>query len=221
MAALAALVGAGLLYLALPRTVAAILMLPGDPVLERMQKREPVDKKDLEILVRSRKRALDWVDSGRVHTDLGLAQLLLAREMESARAFDRALAHDAVASLRAGLALTPSSPHAWARLAYAEYVADGPSPTVAQALDMSLRTAPFEPRLTQVRVELALLAWPFLTTPTRRLVDDEIRRAWRQARPGLVAIARHSGRDDVVRAALSGDPAALSEFKERLGTGRD
>ena len=70
-------------------------------------------------------------------------------------------------------------------------------------------------------VELALLAWPFLTSPTRRLVGDQIRLAWRQARSGLVEIARHSGRDDVVRAALSGDPAAVSEFEERFGKGRD
>lgn len=215
------LVGAGLLYLALPRTVAAVLMLPGDPLLERIREREPVDKNDLEILVRSRERALAWVESGRVHTDLGLAYLLLARQTDEAGGFDRERARQAVASLREGLPRAPASPHAWARLAYAELVAQGPSPTVARALDMSLRTAPFEPRLTRVRVELALLAWPFLTSPTRRLVAAQIRLAWRQARSGLVEIARHSGRDDVVRAALSGDPAAVSEFEERFGKGRD
>ena len=221
VAVLSALVGMGLLYLALPRTVAAILMMPGDPVLTRIQKQEPVNTGDLETLIASRERVLSWVSSGRIRTDLGLAQLLLARRTEDATRFDRERALEAIGSLREGLALAPASPHGWARLAYAELVTGGPSPAVARALAMSLRTAPFEPRLTRVRVELSLLAWPFLTTPTRGLVGDEIRLAWRQSRSELLEIARQSRRDDVVRAALSEDPAALSEFERLLGKGRD
>ena len=216
MAALAFVVGAGLLYLALPRTIAAIVKLPGRPVLARIQDRKPVDAEDLATLITARRGALYWADSGRDHAVLGLAQLLLARGSERASGYDQRVVEDAIGSLRDGLALAPASPHAWARLAYAELVANGPSATVATALDMSLRTAPFEPRLLRVRVELSLHAWPYLTAEVRRLVHEQIRQAWRQSRSQLIVIARYTGRENVVRRALSEHPADRAEFEQLL-----
>ncbi len=216
MAALAFVVGAGLLYLALPRTIAAIVKLPGRPVLARIQDRKPVDVEDLATLITARSRALSWADSGRDHAVLGLAQLLLARGPERASGYDQRVVEDAIVSLRDGLALAPASPHAWARLAYAELVANGPSAAVASALDMSLRTAPFEPRLLRVRVELSLHAWPYLTAEVRRLVHEQIRQAWRQSRSQLIVIARYTGRENVVRRALSEHPAERAEFEQLL-----
>lgn len=222
MAALAFVVGAGLLYLTLPRTIAAIVKLPGSPVLARIQDRKPVGAEDLATLITARRRALSWADSGRDHAVLGLAQLLLARGPERASGYNQAggydqrVVGDAIGSLRDGLALAPASPHAWARLAYAELVANGPSAAVATALDMSLRTAPFEPRLLRVRVELSLHAWPYLTAEVRRLVHEQIRQAWRQSRSQLIVIARYTGRENVVRRALSEHPAARAEFEQLL-----
>lgn len=216
MAALAFVVGAGLLYLALPRTIAAIVKLPGKPVLARIQDRERVDAEDLATLITARGRALSWADSGRDHAILGLAQLLLARGPERANGYDKKVVEEAIASLRDGLAVAPASPHAWARLAYAELVAHGPSAAVAAALDMSLRTAPFEPRLLRVRVELSLHAWPYLTAEVRQLVHEQIRQAWRQSRSQLIVIARYTGRENVVRRALSERPAERAEFEQLL-----
>ncbi len=213
------MVGAGLLYLALPRTVAAVLMLPGDPVIVRLQERQAVEPAALEILIRSRRRALAWVRSGRALTDLGLARLVLARAAADGGddgGFDRGEAGAALAALEAGLRLAPANAHAWARLAYARLVVDGPSPALARALAMSFRAAPYAPRLVLVRVELALRAWPFLTTPERLPAGDEMRRAWRHHAAALVELARHSGRADVVGAALAGDRAARAELERRL-----
>ena len=220
-AALAFLVGVGALYLALPRTVAAILKLPGNPVLTRVQEQKPVDGLALETLVATRKQALIWAESGRDSAVMGLAQLLLARGTDDAQGYDQALVTDAIGSLREGLALGPASPHAWTRLAYADLVANGPSARVASALEMSLATAPFEPRLLRVRVELCLWAWPYLSPEVRRLVDEQIRLAWQRTRPELVVIARHTGRENVVRAALSDDAAGRAEFERLLHQPRD
>jgi hypothetical protein len=214
-------VGAGLLYLALPRTIAAVLKLPGNPVLTRIQERKPVDAEGLATLIASRKRAVFWADSGRDRAVLGLAQLLLARRSQGAGGYERGLAVDAIDSLRDGLALAPASPHAWTRLAYAELVANGPSAPVASALEMSLRTAPFDPRLLRVRIELCLRAWPYLTAAARRLVHEQVRLAWRQSGSELIAIARHAGREDVVRGALSQRPADRAEFDRAVGSRRD
>ncbi len=216
IAALTLVFAAGMLALAWPRTLAAVLMLPGNPSLTRIQQHKPVSAGNLESLISSRERALSWVDAGRVHTDLGLARLLGAREREGAGGQDRERLEAAIASLREGLALAPASAHAWTRLAYAELIADGPSPAVAGALGMSLRAAPFEPGLLLVRLELCLLAWPYLTTPTRELVGDQIRLAWRGAKERLVELARHSGGEDIVRAVLSEQRAELAEFEKRL-----
>jgi hypothetical protein len=64
-------------------------------------------------------------------------------------------------------------------------------------------------------VELCLWAWPYLTLEARRQVDDQIRLAWQLARAELIVIARHTGRENVVRAALFDDAANRQEF-ERL-----
>ena len=150
--ALAIAVGAGLLDLALPRTVAALLRLPGNPALTRVQERKPVDDTGLETLIASRKSALSWAQSGPDAAALGLGQLLLARGPNGARGYDQALVAEAIATLRGGLALGPADPHAWARLAYADLVANGASARVARALEMSLDTAPYDPRLLRVRL---------------------------------------------------------------------
>ncbi len=220
-AALAIAVGAGLLYLALPRTVAALLRLPGNPVLTRVQERKPVDNRGLETLIASRKRALSWAESGPDAALLGLGQLLRASESKGARGYDQALVAEAIASLRDGLALGPADPRAWARLAYADLVANGVSASVARALEMSLDTAPYDPRLLAVRLELCLWAWPYFAPEVRRLVDEQIRLAWRLTRPELIVIARHTGRENVVRAALSDDAAERVEFERLVRAAND
>ena len=218
-AGLTGLLAGGLVYLSAPRTMAAFSSLSGDPVLVRIQNGQRVSVKRLRTLIETRKRALRWLGSGRTHTDLGLAQLLLAQELAGDGDLDRVRLEAATDSLRAGLTRAPARPHAWTRLAYAQYLAEGASPRMARALEMAIATAPFEPRLLFTRLELSFLAWPHFVEDSRRLVHEQVRLAWRRSQGRLVELARYTHREDVARAALSGSAEDLARFEARLAGG--
>ena len=204
-----------LLSQAVPRTLAALASMPGDPVLSRIQTGQPVDNEALEALIDSRRRALDWIESGRLYTDLGLAQLMLAQARDGGGTFEEPLLTEAIGSLRKGLALAPARPHAWTRLAYAELAAGRPLEQVARALEMALITAPYEPRLLFPRLELCLLAWPGLSEQTVKRAHEQIRIAWTRDPNRLVALAHSSGRANIVRSALVQSLEALVGFNRR------
>ncbi len=210
------LMAVGLLYLGAPRTIAAFVSLPGDYLLERIQTRERVSTKNLETLIISRERALAWVEAGRVQTDLGFAQQVLAKASGEDGAYERAGLARAIESLRAGLARAPARPYPWTRLAFLELVAGGASPALAKPLEMALITARYEPRLLFARLENCLIAWPYFDSDAREMVFEQVRIAWHSSPDRLAELALLWWRMDVVRAALRASPLDLEAFEKRL-----
>jgi hypothetical protein len=123
----------------------------------------------------------------------------------------------AIASLKTGLAMAPANPFAWTRLAYAQSLMLGPSPSVASALRMAMLTARYEPRLLFIRLELCFRSWSFFRTDDHELVFQQVRLAWRKSRKRLVDLAVKTGQVNVVRAALLRSRKDLSAFEKRLG----
>ncbi len=217
--ALALLAGCGLIYLAAPRTIAAFILLDGDPTLERLFDGEPVDGPAIDALVRSRRSALDWADRGDTWTDLAMAELLTAGPMAKAAERDKRGVKRAVRSLEEGLARSPINSRAWARLAYARYLLNGPSRAAAEALTMSLYTGSHDPELVFARIALCIGTWPYFSLDERDLVYREIRYAWKlshKARLQIVDLAGETGGARVVRAALAAIPTDLAHFERRL-----
>ena len=215
-AGLVFLAGAVLLVGEVPRTIAALVMLPGGPVLREIQNLRPVGRDDLEILIASQRRGLRFGETGRKWTDLGLAQLLLAREQGVRGGIKIEMVSQAIASLKTGLALAPANPFAWTRLAHVQSLMTGPSPSVASALRMAILTARYEPRLLFIRLELCLRSWSFFRTDDHELVFQQVRLAWRKNGKRLVDMAVKTGQVNVVRAALLGSRKDLSAFEKRL-----
>ncbi len=211
-----ALMGAGLLALAGPRAVAALVSLPGGPVLARVQAMEPVRSEALDVLIGAEDAALAWVDSGRRRTDRALALLLRARQQDAA---DNEFLADSLTGLKAGLARAPANAFAWTRLAYAETLLNGPSPAAAAALRMSLVAAPYEPRLLTVRLELCLRSWDYFAPADRVLVGAQIRTAWRHAPGRVMELVRRTRRATAVLEALRGSRDDIVEFGARLRAG--
>jgi hypothetical protein len=190
--------------------------LPGDYPLERIQIGENLSAGDLEILIVARERALAWVEAGRVRTDLALAQLVLAKASGEDGGYDQAGVARAIESLRAGLARAPARPYAWTRLALAELEAAGPSPTLAAPLEMALITARYIPHLLFARLDLCLVAWPYLGSDAREMVFEQVRMAWRRSPDRLVELALIMELVDVVRTALLISPLELEAFEKAL-----
>jgi len=220
--------GMSLIVLGVPRTIGAFVALPSGPILSKIQFQKPVQQNEVETLIASQESNLFWGETGRKWTDLGLAQLLAAEQTISDESVRQDYIASAIASLKKGLSLAPANAFAWTRLAYAEILKAGPSQAAASELRMSLATAPFEPRLLFLRLELSFRTWPYFQSEDRKLVFEQIRYAWHdtsirglkrrvdKTREKLVELAVRLGRVNVVRAALLKTSTDLSEFERRL-----
>lgn len=118
-AAVTGILALALIVLALPRTVAALLTIPSAAILRSLQNQEAVGIEDLERVVSGQRRGLSLVADGRLATDLGLAELLIAERLPSDDPAVPAHFTNATNALKQGLALAPGNPYAWARLAAA------------------------------------------------------------------------------------------------------
>lgn len=214
-----AIAGMALLYLAVPRTIGAFQMLPGNRTILEIARGGDASRESLEVLAASRRRAADWLDSGRLWSDLAAAELLIAESGDAGA--DRDSIRRAAAALRTSLRLAPASPHAWTRLAYAEMLLhDGPTDAAASALAMSMLTGRYEPDLMFARLELGFLAWPNFAIADRELVLDQVALAWRKSPKRLLDAALATDGTGILRGAFAGDPAILADLERRLAARR-
>lgn len=208
-----ALLATVLLVLALPRTFAALVTIPSALVLERLQHQRPVTFAELETVAEAQEWGLFFVRDGRLSTDLGLAQLLMAERVPGDDPRVGTYLAAAVQSLTDGLVVAPGNPYAWARLSYAEARKRGWSPLALSALRLALLTASYEPRLLWSRLRLSLLAWPHMPPEDREIVYQQIRIGWEENRAEVAQLAKDLDRVNVVRAALLRDTDAAAEFE--------
>ena len=201
-----------LLVLAVPRTFVSVVTLPGLHVLNAIQNDAEFSREDLQVLSRGLERASAWIDSGRIETDQGLAQLRLARTAGYRSEEGRRFLDEAGESLRRGLARAPANPFAWARLAFVRLAKDGPSKAVTEALVMSMKTGADDPRLRFSRLPLFLSAWEWFDEDGRRMAEAQIRRAWMTSPRTTAEIARRHDRSEAVRGVLAAAPDDLKQF---------
>ena len=172
---IAALVAGGLLlWLAVPRFAAGLLVAPHGQIFERLQDGEPVPMADLDRAVRAHERALGWHDNAHDRMRLGQLQFAMAALLTDAPDARRARLRESIEAHQAALSRDPALPYAWTQLAIALAVIEGPTPRFAAALAEAIRSAPYAPRLVMARIELGLWAWEGLSAETRSLVSDQI-----------------------------------------------
>lgn len=206
------LIGCTLIYLGAPRFISSIVTLPSRPIITQIQNEEAVSAQSLDILIASQKRGLDWHQSARLWTDLGLAQLLYANKHTKPER--QLLLAQAEESLINGLSIGPSNAFAWARLAYIELIKNGPSANMIEKLRLSSTRAPYDRRLVFSRLHLYLLVWGKLNRPDKAVVLEQIRLAWHTDRQRLVKLAIDSKRLLLARAALITDAGQLTIFDD-------
>src|SRR5262245_17351933 len=72
------LLGAFLVFLAVPRVTAALVAIPGDAVQFELTRGRPVSDNALRLLVENRTAALHWLDDPAYYRDIGAAATFLA-----------------------------------------------------------------------------------------------------------------------------------------------
>jgi hypothetical protein len=205
-----------MLLLAVPRTIGALVTSPTSATLSDIQDQKAVDAQALRAFITAQERSIAWSPSGRLWTDLGLAELLIAEGLPANDPSAATALQKATQSIKQGLALAPANPYAWARLAYAEALTAGWSPLALSALRMALVTAPYEPRLLWSRLRLAFIAWPHMPADDRDLVFQQIRFAWNRSRQDLMILAAELDQVELVRAALISRPTDAQIFEDML-----
>lgn len=205
-----------LLIVAVPRTIGVILSARSEPVLRKLQDQQPVRVDELRTLADAQETGRFWLADGRLRTDLGLAYLLLAEKLPRGDANASAYLQQAIQMLKEGLARAPANPYAWARLAYAEALAQGWSPLAISSLRLSTITAPYEPRLLWSRLRMTLLASRDISSLDRELVFQQIRFAWKTDPSELTRLAAELMQVNLVRASLLPMPEDARAFEELL-----
>lgn len=208
----ALLLGSALLLGAVPRLVAALHLLPGDPGMALLNSGQLPSPQAYERIVASRRAAAAWLAAPATLTDLGVAALSLAQASTGGRPVLLDLAER---ELQAAVAGAPIDAHAWTYLAFV-HTATGDHERAAQALDLALRTGPYEPDLTLPRAALGLTNWPWLAPAARARFGAEFAHALRLDPDRFLADVLDSGRSLEVRAALAAAPAWQRELDRRL-----
>jgi hypothetical protein len=187
-AGLALLLGALILWLALPRLLASALLALREPVVQQMDAGERVSEAEILGLIASRELALSWVEDRESHDEraTALAELAFWGELQSAD--ERTMLERAIGATRAGLAVAPADPRDWMQLAYLLVLLEGDTNRqAAEALLVSLRTGAFQaPDFLRRRLFWSLAHWELYDDEERRQIGDQIRLAWRVA-PGELA----------------------------------
>ncbi len=212
------LVGVLLLALAVPRTIAAFQLLPGDPVRDAVRAGHTVSAEDLRALIENRDAALAWLSSPRIQGDLGLAHLDLAQRQGFAGEMGEEHLSDGLRAIKAELTLSPTNPYAWARLAFARIKNGGSAADVKKALFLSILTGPYEKRLAVSRIQYAILLWHRLAADERSHILDQITWAERRGyRRSLASMAkRHKKADRIIFYAVARDPKRLRGYLRYL-----
>ncbi len=200
-------VGVALVALAAPRFFAAVAELPARPVLSELRAGATLDQRYLDIAAASRAARLDWVDDGRGWADLGLLHFTEARRLGLDSPDGRARLAESLTAHRRALALSPVQAYAWSRLAHIELLRGGPSPRLAPLLERAIATAPFDPALAFLRLELCFLAWRQLDPPLQALIGEQVRFAAGVSPKRLAVLAKERYAMAAVREALVPVPA--------------
>ena len=122
------------------------------------------------------------------HELLGIA---MARQAQSPRQADRALAH-----IRQALALRPVSPYAWAALAEALYLAGVADETFEVALQRAAQLGPNEPAVQEMVALYGLAVLDEMKPQTHAAIQRMVDAGMRRDAPGMMRIAERRGRLD-------------------------
>jgi len=215
LSAISVLAGAALCGLGIGQTVAAFLELRAVAVEARAGDGTASSPQTARATIGRFEQADFWWSDPSNSLKEGALLMQLARPAAGGP-YDRDLLKEAEARFARSLAGNPADATAWAALANARLLDQGPSPDAADALALSMELARFEPSLLAWRCEMGLAMLDVLDAGRKAALADQIRMLERHSGSDLARIARASGRIAVVIAALGNDNDALRRFQDSL-----
>lgn len=193
--------GAALVWLGVPRLIAALETLDARAVIRDARAGHPPPPDRLAAAAADLDAAQRWVEDGETMSDRGFLLVQQARALppgpERAAVLDRA-----TRATEAGLAAAPAQPSAWARLAWL-HVTRGDVVAAIPALRLSLLTGPVAPALMASRLELGLELLSAMDADTRNLLRRQVRLLWIVSPETVAALSRKPDTGGFVLDALN------------------
>jgi hypothetical protein len=206
-----------MLWLAVPRAAASLIMFDAETTLTSLRLGEAVPTAARVKLLAQQRSALEWSDAGGTWIDYGFAIMASdARSTGRKKGSAKAVSMAAERALRRGLSRMPVSPEGWYLLAVLRRGMSGRSAEAASAIRMSVFTGPHVPVLAILRLRLMLRLWPQFSKSERAMVYHQIRYAWSVAPDDFIALAVKAQNDWPIRIALALQPKELQRFEEKL-----
>lgn len=213
---LSALLGGLLLYLAVPRTIAAWAALEAQPPLEKLQDGKSPSAEELVRGVAGLQQALTWLPSARLSTDLALLELAQATSLPIDDPARKRLLAESEQRLLVGLSENPANGFAWFRLALVRELSEASPRQIAAALAQSLDMAPNARKLWLPRAAMLLAYWRYLTPDELPAMRAQLRTIWtahEAFRLPLLQEADRLGQRLMLLWALGDDKATLQELE--------
>jgi hypothetical protein len=216
--ALSAVLGAALLVLGVPRTIAAWEALAAHPALEKLEvgKVRPSDE-ELAEAVAGLERAVAWVPSARRYADLAFLEVEQVLRLPADDARRAALLARAEQHLVDSLLANPADGFAWMRLAIVREQRGASPREIAVPLAQSLDVAPNVRQLWLPRATMLLAYWRFLTVDELLAMRAQLRTIWtmgKALRLPLLHAAEGMGQTPMIGWAIGDDPPAQADFEK-------
>jgi len=217
-------VGAVLLALAVPRTIAAWEAIAAQPALEKIDAGKPLSTAELREAVAGLERSVTWVTSDRSLKDLGTLELSLYQALPFTDPGRGAVLASCERHFLEGLAANPADGMAWYRLAQVRQLSGGDARRVVVALMQSADMAP-NYRPVFVGRTLGLLLYRAVLTPEEfQVAESQIRTFWRGAKPAERKALYGYVRGDaaslaMIENAVREDPDAKAAYEDAKAEG--
>lgn len=212
--------GAILLCLGIPRTIAAWATIEGDTAFDRIWAIPPASDLDLKSGVAAFVRAIEWQPSGLRLIRLGVIEITQAQRL-AATAPERApLLEQAERHLLEGLSIDPANGFGWHVVAVVRQLRNAPPRRIAVAAMQSLDMAPSARFLWLPRARVLFAYAADLKEDELLSVHRQLRMIWKadpNLRQPLIVTAFSMGNINLLLTALEKDEEAKSEL-EKLTT---
>lgn len=207
--------GVMVIWLSLPRLFSSLYVSNYGDILEELSYGREVSAPRLALAAKGHALALSWMTDGGLWTRLGEIRLAQAKVAGFDTPEGKKFLELGIEAQKAGLAMRPLQPYAWNQLALTSIIKNGVGPELEPLLRMSVKSAPFEPKLVLSNVDIGLLAWPRLSEEGRELVSGQIVRAALYYPDRLARVAKRRYGLPVVRKALANRPDLAKKFLEK------
>lgn len=204
--------GITLLVVGVPRFMHELMLIPGTPILHRLNAGETITEEEWHTLEQSRLDALDFIELPDAYSDLGASYL---RRTKSAKSREEQVkyAEMTVEVAMKGLNMAPLNTYSWLRVCSANLIL-GPDhhEEALQAWRQSIAAAKFEPFLLISRVHHGILLYQQMADEDVEKLKDQLDMAYQNNKWKLRQYIRENNL--IVWMSILSEPN--SEMKEYL-----